>query len=203
MWRGDHHDQFIDASAVACVAHRPGVARREDRLRQHEADPAVVGLGEPDREGEELGRGVGVRPAAVPARAPAGRRRRHLREERRVADDHVEPAPSPVEREGVGGDQLGAGHVGRGERARVDVDTGQRRVATEGARRRAADSEEPSVAARRVEHPHRRSCSPIGGRERVVDRAVDDEVDELVGRVPGAQLLARAAVDSVVGTPRA
>ncbi len=64
-------------------------------------------------------------------------------------------------------------------------------VTAEGAESPRAGSEEASVAARRIEHPHR-PVARAGDRERVVDRAVDDEVDQVVGRVPGAQLLARA-----------
>ena len=158
IWCGDHHDQFIDAEAVASVTHRPRVARRQDRLRQHEADAAVVGFGEPDREREELGGRVRVRPAAVPAGAAAGRRRRHLREERRVAQRRRRTGAVPSRRRGRRrGSTRRPGRRPMAIGARVDVDTGQRRVATEGVE--SARGRQRGTARRRTPG---RALAPVG-----------------------------------------
>ena len=89
-------------------------------------------------------------------------------------------------------DQLGVRHVGLGDSAWVDVDTGQGRATAEGMEPAGSRLQEPPIAARRVEHPHRTVGAAAGDRERVVDRALDDEVDQVDGGVPGAQLLAGA-----------
>ena len=66
---------MIAADAIDLGTDGTGVTRGEDRLREDEADAPAAGTGEADGEGEELDGGVGVRPAAVPARPAPARRR--------------------------------------------------------------------------------------------------------------------------------
>ena len=150
--------------AVASRAHRPGVARRQDRLRQHEADAAAVGLGEPDR------RGRGTRPPhRRTARRRAGWRRRGssprtaargtagCRRRRRSA---AVPSRTRGRRPWISS--------APGTSADGDARAGRRRHPSASRRRPRASSaagggrEEASVAARRVEHPHR----PVARRRR-------------------------------------
>ena len=89
----------------ALVERRPdvaGIAGAEDRLRAGPTRHDRRRVDELAGERQELDRGVGVRSAAATARAAAGRRRRHLREERRVADHEVEPLATEVVPERVG-----------------------------------------------------------------------------------------------------
>ncbi len=69
-WRPPRPDQL--GAAVDVGPHTGRVAGGEDRLRQHQPHPPATGPRQAHGEGEELGRGVGVRAAAVAARpAPA------------------------------------------------------------------------------------------------------------------------------------
>ncbi len=96
MRRPVHHDQNEFGAFVERRPDVSSVAGAEDRLRQDERDAATVLVDELTGEREELHRRVGVRAAAATARAAASRRRRHLRQEGRVADHEVEPLVAEV-----------------------------------------------------------------------------------------------------------
>ena len=131
-----------------------GVAGREDRLREDERDASAARVDEFTGEGEELDRRVGVRPTAAGARTAPRRRRCHLRQERRVADHHVEPLPGEVVRERVGVDDVRAGTAvpRRSRRGWIDVDSDEFARDTRGVDTFLDGGEEASVAARRIEH---------------------------------------------------
>ena len=155
-----------DRSASRSTSARTGagVARGEDRLRQHEADACRRrARARRDGEGQELGGGVGVRPAAVAAGTAAGRRRGQLRQVRRVAEHDVELLGRPAPRAG----RRRALHDRRprtGRRAARGADRRSASMSTptsagtapSGTDAPGSGDEEASVAARRVEHASRR-----------------------------------------------
>ena len=170
-------------------AHGRRVARGKDRLRQHEADVPTRAYGT-HGDGQELGGSVGVRAAAVAAGASPCRRRRQLREERRVAEHDVDLAARELAPQGVTlleHDVATPDECLRGqpERPVVDVDPDERRHGPGDSQPLSSGNEEPPVAARRVEHREPLACCHRG--ERVEHHVVDQPVRRRVA----AALLAR------------
>ena len=179
-----------------CPPDRVCVAGGEDRLGEDEPDPATIGARQSDGERQELGGRIRVGAAAVPRSATSAGGGIELVEVGRVADDGVEPHRAGWELEGVahhdGGVRSEAAlrHVGR---CGIELDAGE-------APRRfvladpepppdalGGSSQEPPVAARRVEHD-----------ERVVPRALgqegfEDRVEHMVDQPPGCGPGAAAA----------
>ena len=147
-------------AAVDVGSHSGRVAGGEDRLRQHQPHPPGSGPRQAHGEGEELGRGVGVRAAAVAARPAPRRARRELGEERRVAEHDVEALVPPVVMEGVGPPEPGGRRARAGrhraprgtDRVGVDVDPGHERNRAGRRDPRRGGGQEATVAAGRVEH---------------------------------------------------
>ena len=151
-------------------------------------------------QGKELDRRVHVRPTAAGARTAPRRRRCHLRQERRVADHHVEPPPGEVVRERVGVDDVRAGTADprRSRRGRIDVDSDEFARDARGVDTLLDGGEEASVTARRIEDPQRPARARPGSYELGRRHLVDHCRHQIVGRVPGAEPLAGARH----GTPR-
>ena len=190
-WRRDHHDQVMVALPVELGAHERGVARRQDRLRQHQTDPPVPRTDEAAGEGEELRRRVGVRSAAVAARAPA----------RVVVADSCERKgglpttrsnrrPVPGRGEGIAVldprrhavAEGGHGAPGRGHGAAVDVHADELDRRAGGHQPAGRGGEEPSVAARRVEHAEATAGDIV--RHGVGDDGVDEPLRRRVVAAP-------------------
>ena len=172
------------------VAHCRGVAGGDDRRGQDEPDPPAVGPGETHRQREELDGGVRVGTTAVRRAAAPCRCGGELREERRVADDDVEPARRPACPERIPDQQGGVG----AERASssvhggtVDVDAGQHRSAARSLDSGGGGGEESAIAAGGIEDRDRRTRRRPPDQR--VEHLVEDPGDELGRRVPGAEQL--------------
>ena len=138
------------------TADRAGVAGTEDRLREDDPDAPTVRPRQTDRQHEELGRRIGVRPSPTNAGAAARRRRGELRQVRRIAEHDVVRAVAPVSSKGVRNVETDAaegceGGAGVGDGHRVDVDAVQVGDPPGGSDVVRCGGEEATVTARRIE----------------------------------------------------
>jgi type I pantothenate kinase len=162
-------------------------------LRKYESNSAVVRLDDAGGHRKELRSGIRIGTTTEIAGSTPGRRRCHLRQERRVPDHQVEPVIRPVARERIlavyAGSRNALTSLDDGERVNVDPDQftpGPERLDALGDR-----PKKPSVAARRVENTHR-SLSHAVEESSAHDR-IDDPLNQIGRRVPRSELLTVSA----------